>query len=142
MVLEGIGRSIQGALHNLTRKSVIDDDAVDDMIKTIQRALLESDVNVKLVVNLKNNIKKNLDLENMPSGLNKKRVIQQTVFKELVKLCNPGVEAYKPVKGRCNVVIGEREFFCQKILKCQRVCGSKNLVNSPFPHVRRFTRCR
>ena len=105
MVLEKLGRTIQSALHDLTRKNTIDDAAVDEMIKTIQRALLESDVNIKLVMQLRSNIKKNLDLENMGVGLNKKRVIQQAVFRELVQLCNPGQEPFKPVKGRPNVIM-------------------------------------
>ena len=75
------------------------------MIKVIQRALLESDVNIKLVQQLRTNIKANLNLDNMPSGLNKKRVIQQEVFKQLVKLCNPETEPYKPIKGKPNVVM-------------------------------------
>ena len=36
-------------------------------------------------------------------GLNKRIMIQQAVFQELVKLIDPGTEPYKPVKGRPNV---------------------------------------
>ena len=34
----------------------------------------------------------------MGSGLNKRRVIQTAVYKELVKICDPKVEVWKPKK--------------------------------------------
>merc|ERR1719381_443882 len=41
----------------------------------------------------------------MAQGLNKRRMIQQAVFRELVALVEPGVKAYSPVKGRANVIM-------------------------------------
>lgn len=41
----------------------------------------------------------------MAAGLNKRRIIQQSVFSELVKLVDPEVQPFKPVKGKCNVVM-------------------------------------
>merc|ERR1711881_537546 len=54
---------------------------------------------------MKQNIKSNINLDDIAKGLNKKRIIQQAVFKELVHLCNPGREGYKPVKGKPNVIM-------------------------------------
>ena len=105
MVLVELGRKIQGALGSLTRKSDIDAEALDAMLKEIQRALLESDVNVMLVAKLCKNIKKSINLDEISSGSNKKRVIQSAVFKELCKLTNPETEPYKPLKGRTNVIM-------------------------------------
>lgn len=105
MVLVELGRKIQGALGSLTRKSDIDGEALDAMLKEIQRALLESDVNVMLVAKLCKNIKKSINLDDLSSGANKKRVIQSAVFKELCKLTNPETEAYKPQKGKTNVIM-------------------------------------
>lgn len=47
------------------------------MLKDICRALLESDVNVKLVQSLRENVKKSVDWANLPQGINKKRLIQK-----------------------------------------------------------------
>jgi signal recognition particle GTPase len=39
------------------------------------------------------------------SGLNKRIIIQQAVFQELVKLVDPGVKPYQPKKGKANVIM-------------------------------------
>merc|ERR1712029_1099443 len=36
---------------------------------------------------------------------NKRVIIQQAVFQELVKLVDPGIEPYKPKKGKPNVIM-------------------------------------
>ena len=41
----------------------------------------------------------------MAQGHNKRKLIQQAVFQELVQLVDPGVESYLPVKGRPNVIM-------------------------------------
>ena len=38
-------------------------------------------------------------------GLNKRRMIQQAVFQELVKLVDPGVKPHTPKKGKANVIM-------------------------------------
>ena len=59
---------------------------------------MEADVNIRLVKQLKDGVKAQIDLEDMGSGLNKRRVIQTAVYKELVKICDPKVEVWKPTK--------------------------------------------
>ena len=49
MVLEDLGASLTKALSNMASKTVIDDDALGELLKDIQRALLLADVNVQLV---------------------------------------------------------------------------------------------
>lgn len=41
----------------------------------------------------------------MAGGVNKRRLIQRSVFQELLKLVDPGVAPYQPVKGRQNVIM-------------------------------------
>ena len=75
------------------------------MLTEISRALLEADVNIRLVKQLKDNVKAAIDFDEVAQGLNKRVIIQQAVFQELVKLVDPGVEAYKPKKGKPNVIM-------------------------------------
>ena len=105
MVLADLGRKLNAALTKLSKETVIDEDAVDMMLKEICRALMESDVNVKLVQQLRIGVKKLINLDDIAAGMNKKRIIQQAVYKELVKLCNPDIEAYKPKKKKSNVLM-------------------------------------
>lgn len=56
------------------------------MLKEICTALLEADCNIRLVKQLRENVKSVIDFEEMAGGLNKRRMIQSAVFKELVKV--------------------------------------------------------
>ncbi|VVC42012.1 Hypothetical protein CINCED_3A000329 [Cinara cedri] len=75
------------------------------MLKDICAALLEANVNVMLVKKLRENVRNVIDFDEMAGGLNKRRMIQSAVFKELVKLVDPGVKSYQPVKGRPNIIM-------------------------------------
>lgn len=59
---------------------------LNSMLKEICAALLEADVNIKLVKNLRENVRLVIDFDDMAGGLNKRRMIQSAVFKELVKV--------------------------------------------------------
>ncbi|KAI9765316.1 MAG: Signal recognition particle [Geoglossum simile] len=105
MVLQDLGRRINAAVSDLTRSSNLDEKAFDGMIKEICAALLEADVNVKLVGNLRKSIKQTVNFKELAPGVNKKRLIQKAVFDELVKLVDPHAEPFKPKKGRPNVIM-------------------------------------
>lgn len=59
---------------------------LNSMLKEICAALLEADVNIRLVKKLRENVRAVIDFEEMAGGLNKRRMIQSAVFKELVKV--------------------------------------------------------
>lgn len=59
---------------------------LNGMLKEICAALLEADVNIRLVKKLRENVRAVIDFEEMAGGLNKRRMIQSAVFKELVKV--------------------------------------------------------
>ncbi|CAG2177379.1 unnamed protein product [Oppiella nova] len=105
MVLADLGRKITSALRSLGNATIINKEVLDGLLKDICTALLEADVNIKLVKQLRENVRSVIDFEEMAAGLNKRRMIQMAVFKELVKLVDPGVKAWTPVKGRTNVVM-------------------------------------
>ncbi|KAI9802374.1 MAG: Signal recognition particle [Piccolia ochrophora] len=105
MVLQDLGRRINAAVSDLTRSSNLDEKAFDGMVKEICSALLEADVNVKLVGNLRKSIKGSVNFKDLAPGVNKKRLIQKSVFDELVKLVDPHAEPFKPRKGKANVIM-------------------------------------
>ncbi|KAI9715411.1 MAG: Signal recognition particle [Chrysothrix sp. TS-e1954] len=105
MVLQDLGRRINGALSDLTRSSSLDEKAFDDMVKEICNALISSDVNIKLVSILRHSIKKAVNFKELGPNVNKKRLIQKAVYDELVKLVDPHAEPFKPRKGKSNVVM-------------------------------------
>ena len=110
MVLNDLGSAITGALRKLNAHVVVDDTLLDACLKDVCNALLRSDVSVPAVVTLKKNIKKEVDLENMPDGMNAKKVLERAVFKELTRLLSASGEglasaSYAPKKGKPNVVM-------------------------------------
>ncbi|KAJ7285770.1 SRP54-type protein [Mycena rebaudengoi] len=111
MVLADLGRKLNAALSSLNRAPVVDEKVLDATLKEITAALLESDVNVKLVQSLrqkvKAKVKSSLEASAADSSkeINRKNLIQKAVFDELVHLVDPGVEPYKPKKGQANVLM-------------------------------------
>ncbi|KAK9449690.1 SRP54-type protein [Limtongia smithiae] len=119
MVLADLGRRINGAMAELTRSNVVDEKALDNMLKEVCVALIETDVNVKLVATLRTNIKKKVNFKDPAPGLNRRRLVQKAVFDELCALVDPqkqgaGADAkdskekdttFKPRKGRNNVLM-------------------------------------
>jgi len=98
MVLLELGNRITSALRTMANSTIIDMSVVDDMLKEICNALVASDVNVKLVMQLRKNIRDSINLEEMASGINKRKMVQQAVFDELCKLLDSGNKPYQPVK--------------------------------------------
>ncbi|ESO87711.1 hypothetical protein LOTGIDRAFT_127402 [Lottia gigantea] len=105
MVLADLGRKITSALKSLSNATIINEEVLNDMLKEICRALMEADVNIRLVKSLRENVRSVIDFDEMAGGLNKRRMIQSAVYKELVKLIDPGVKAFHPSKGKSNVIM-------------------------------------
>lgn len=57
MVLADLGRRLNAALSSLNRAPVVDEKVLDAILKEVCAALLESDVNVKLVASLRQKVK-------------------------------------------------------------------------------------
>ena len=50
---------------------------MDAVLKEVCKALLEADVNVKLVQQFRTGIKASLNLEGLPVGINKRRLVHK-----------------------------------------------------------------
>lgn len=85
MVLGKLGDSLKSSLQKLANSVFVNDTALNELIKDIQRSLLQSDVNVKLVFSLTNAIKDRAKNEKTPSGLTKKEHIVHIVYEELTQ---------------------------------------------------------
>ncbi|MBL7051103.1 signal recognition particle protein [Candidatus Woesearchaeota archaeon] len=85
MVLEKLGSSIKETLAKVARAVFVDEKLINELIKEVQKALLQSDVNVKLVFELTNKIKERALKEKLPSGLTKKEQLVNIVHEELVE---------------------------------------------------------
>ena len=86
MVLAELGSKINHALRNMGTASVVDEQALDACLKEIATALIQADVNIKMVKQLRDNVKRQVQIEDLAAGLNKKRVIEKAVFSELCSM--------------------------------------------------------
>eukprot|EP01116_Phalansterium_solitarium_P000435 TRINITY_DN10283_c0_g1_i1.p1 TRINITY_DN10283_c0_g1~~TRINITY_DN10283_c0_g1_i1.p1 ORF type:complete len:496 (+),score=158.45 TRINITY_DN10283_c0_g1_i1:100-1587(+) len=103
--LAGLGDRISRALAGMRSNTVIDEAVVDEMLKEIGNALIAADVAIGLVLGLRKDIKTAINLPEIASGLNKRKIIQQAVFDALVKLLDPKTKPFKPVKAKPNVIM-------------------------------------
>jgi len=85
MVLDKLGSSLKNTLSKIAKAMFVDEKLIDELIKDIQRALLSSDVNVKLVFDLSKSIKERALKEKPSSGITQKEYLIKIVYEELVK---------------------------------------------------------
>ena len=85
MVLEKLGSSLKKTLSKVAKTIFVDDKLINELVKDMQKALLQSDVNVKLVFELTNTIKDRAKKESLPKGLTKKEQLIKIIHEELIK---------------------------------------------------------
>lgn len=134
MVLQDLGRRINGALNDLTRSATLDEKAFDGMIKEISNALVEADVNIRLVASLRKSIKASVKFSELPPHANKKRIIQKAVFDSLVDIVNPHQKPYEAKKGKSNVIMfvglqgAGKTTTCTKLARWYQARGFKTCL--------------
>ncbi|MEM1587151.1 MAG: signal recognition particle protein Srp54 [Candidatus Bathyarchaeia archaeon] len=86
MVLEKLGSSLYESLKKIFGASVVDENVVRELIRDLQRALLQADVNVKLVLDLSKRIEERALKERVPPGIPRKEHVVKVVYEEIVRL--------------------------------------------------------
>lgn len=100
MVLEKLGESLKGTLAKIARSLTVDEKLIDELVRDIQRALLQADVNVQLVFNLTKEIKRRALEEKPPAGVSQREYIVKVVYDELVKFLGGDKTAIEIDKSR------------------------------------------
>lgn len=93
-LLGSLGESLYNTIRKFLGSPIADEKAVRELLKGIQRALLQADVNVNLVLNLSKSIEEKALKEKIPPGISRKDHVLKIVYDELVKL----IGGEKPVK--------------------------------------------
>ncbi|WP_424359510.1 signal recognition particle protein Srp54 [Methanocella sp. MCL-LM] len=86
MVLDNLGTSLKDALKKIANSGKIDKEVIDEVVKDIQRAMIQADVNVRLVMKLSSQIKNRALTEAPPAGMNSKEHVLRIVYTELVNI--------------------------------------------------------
>ncbi len=104
MVLDDLGKSLKGTLQKIASAVTIDSKLIKEIVRDIQRALLQSDVNVKLVLALSKKIEKRALEEKPPAGMSGREHVIRIVHDELVNILGDSREL--PIKKQIIMMTG------------------------------------
>ena len=93
MVLEKLSSSLKNTMQKIAKSLFVDEKLINELVKDIQRALLQADVNVQLVFELTKKIKERALKEKELKALTKKEQLINIVYEELVDFL--GKEKYE-----------------------------------------------
>lgn len=103
--LGDLGKSLGEAVRKLLRLPIVDEKAIKELTKDLQRALLQADVNVELVLQISRNVEKRAIEERLPPGISRREHVIKVLYEELTRFL--GEEAPKTTipPGKTHVVM-------------------------------------
>lgn len=133
VVLDGLSSNLQGAIRKLAGASRVDERTVNEVVKDIQRALLQADVNVKLVMGLSKSIKERSLKEEPPKGMSAREHVIRIVYQELVNVLGGSTEVKLEPQtimmvglqgsGKTTTTVKLAKWFQRKGLKPAVICA-------------------
>jgi signal recognition particle subunit SRP54 len=91
--LGDLSKSLGDAVRKLLRLPIVDEKAIRELVKDLQRALLQSDVNVELVLQISRSVEKRAIEERLPPGISRREHVVKVLYEELTRFL--GEEAPK-----------------------------------------------
>ena len=85
-MLGNLGENLTNTMKKLVGMSVIDKKTIKEVVKDIQRALIQSDVNIKLVLDLSKKIESRALEEEPPKGITPREHVITIIYEEMVNL--------------------------------------------------------
>lgn len=136
MVLDRLGSSLNDALKKIFRAPVMDEKTVKELVRDIQRALLQADVNVKLVLEVSKRIEERALKEKVPPGVSRREHVVKVVYEELTRFLGekPASLKIEPWKRMVLMLVGIQgsgkttasgklaKYFQKRGLKAALVC--------------------
>ena len=91
--LGDLSKSLGDAVRKLLRLPIVDEKAIRELVKDLQRALLQGDVNVELVLQISRSVEKRAIEERLPPGISRREHVIKVLYEELTRFL--GEEAPK-----------------------------------------------
>ncbi|MEK6853383.1 MAG: signal recognition particle receptor subunit alpha [Nanoarchaeota archaeon] len=104
MVLEKLGDSLKNTLSKITNSIFVDEKLINELVKDIQRALLQSDTNVQLVFDLSKKIKERA-AEKTPHGITQREHLVKVVYEELTGFLGKEAHEIKIAKKPTQIML-------------------------------------
>jgi signal recognition particle subunit SRP54 len=105
MAMERLGSSLYEALRKVFRAPVMDEKTVRELARDIQRALLQADVNVKLVLEISKRIEDRALKEKVPPGISRREHVTKVVYEELTRFLGEKPAPFKTEPGKREVLM-------------------------------------
>jgi len=105
MALEHFGSSIYDALRKIFRAPVVDEATVKELARDLQRALLQADVNVQLVLSISKSIEERALKEKVPPGVSRREHVIKVVYEELTRFLGEKPVPLKTEPGKRTVLM-------------------------------------
>jgi len=83
MVLDALGKSLRGVLQKIARGSTVDEALLGEVVRDIQRALLQGDVNVQLALDLTRRVRTRATEEKPPAGASLRDFLVRIIYEEI-----------------------------------------------------------
>jgi signal recognition particle subunit SRP54 len=108
MSLDHLGSSLYEALKKVFKASVIDEATVKELVHDVQKALLQADVNVKLVLDISKRIEERALKEKVPPGISRREHVVKVVYEEMTRFLGekPAPIKMEPGKRRIIMLVG------------------------------------
>jgi signal recognition particle subunit SRP54 len=105
MALDRLGSSLTDAIKKIFRATVVDEAAVKELVRDIQRALLQADVNVQLVLAISKRIEERALKEKVPPGISRREHVIKVVYEELTRFVGDKPVPVKMEPGKKKVIM-------------------------------------
>ena len=105
MSIDRLGSSLYEAIKKVFRASVIDEATVKELVHDIQKALLQADVNVQLVLDISKRIEERALKEKVPPGVSRREHLIKVVYEELTRFLGEKSIPIKIEPGKRKVIM-------------------------------------
>jgi signal recognition particle subunit SRP54 len=103
-LLESLRSGLQGAIKKLLGSSVVDEAAIKEFVRDLQRTLIQADVNVKLVLTVTESVQRRALEEKPIGGMTRKDQIVKILYEELDRMLG-SEQALKLDRSKTNVIV-------------------------------------
>ncbi len=135
--MEAVGRSLTDAVRKMLRMPNVDERAIKELVKDLQRTLLQADVNVDLVLQLSKAVEERSIKEKLPPGINRREHVVKVLYEEMAKFVgqDPAKVEIQPGTFRKIMLVGIQgtgkttssvklaRFFAKRGLRVGLVCA-------------------
>jgi len=103
-MLDSLREGLQAAVKKLVGSNVVDEKVTKEFVRDLQRALIQSDVNVRIALEVTERVQKRALEERAPGGVTKKDQIVSILYEELARLLG-GEGGLQLSKDKTNVLV-------------------------------------